>query len=277
MTATRASSASWASGPVTSTVSSSPVGASMLAIIASGLLPSAVRSPRITLTALWNWPATWANLTAGRMWKPCGFVMTTVFVSDSPFMTVDFAGTRTQTIFRTRASLSAAFAESGAAPIVGRVEQSQDALARSGVAQLVDEVVVAQAARHVLQGAEVVAGPVLRRDEQDEHEHRLAVEAVEGDAGGRDGDGADELLDAGVLGVRDGDAAADAGRAEQFALEDGADDVFDLGPLELAGGAQALDHLADDALLGGGLERDDDGIAHHKIRHAHARPPSSLQ
>ena len=62
----------------------------------------------------------------------------------------------------------------------------------------------------------MIAGPILRRNEQDEHVHRLAVEALEGNAVDRNGDGADEFVDAGVFGVRDGDAATDAGATEQL-------------------------------------------------------------
>src|SRR5207249_2408633 len=87
--------------------------------------------------------------------------------------------------------------------VASSFEESRDGLAAAGRPQGLDKAVVAQGARHVLQGAEVVAGAVLRRDEQDEHVHRLAVEAVEADAAGGDGDRAEQLLDAAVLGVRD--------------------------------------------------------------------------
>src|SRR5258708_5090272 len=60
------------------------------------------------------------------------------------------------------------------------------------------------------------------------------------------------------------------GRDEQLALEDGPDDVFDVGTAELAGAAQALDHLADDAFLGAGAQLRDDRIADHEVGHAHA-------
>src|SRR6476619_6113743 len=104
--------------------------------------------------------------------------------------------------------------------IAPTLEQSPDRLARAGRPQRPHETVVAQGPRYVLQRSEMIAGPILRRDEQHEHIDRLAVQRVEGDAAIGDRDSADEPVDAGVLGMRNGDAAADAGRAERLALED---------------------------------------------------------
>src|SRR5271165_6607089 len=70
------------------------------------------------------------------------------------------------------------------------------------------------------------------------------------------------------------DASADAGGAEKLALEDRLDDIFRLGCLEIADAAQALDHFPDDALLGGGRQIRNDGLADDKIRHTHVLPPS---
>src|SRR5262249_41118717 len=130
-----------------------------------------------------------------------------------------------------------------------------------------------QAPRNIFQGAEVIAGPVLRRDEQDEHMDRLSIETVEGHPGAGQGDGADQPLDAGVLGMRGGDASADAGGAEQFAVQDGLNDIFELAPLEVPRAAQALDHLAYHPFLGGGRQLWDDRLADHEIGHAHAWSP----
>ncbi len=87
---------------------------------------------------------------------------------------------------------------------------------------------VLQVPRDVLQGPEVVAGLVRRRDQQEEDVDRLAVERREVDALARERDGADEPVDGRVPGVRDGDALADAGRAELLAAEDGADDALEV-------------------------------------------------
>ena len=72
----------------------------------------------------------------------------------------------------------------------------------------------------------MVAGTIGRRNQEKEELHLFAVEAVEVDAFVADADGAHQPIDAGVLGVRHGDAAADAGAPEFFALENGADDAF---------------------------------------------------
>src|SRR5579875_249994 len=116
----------------------------------------------------------------------------------------------------------------------------------------------------------MIAGAVLRRYEQDEDMNRLSIEAVEGDVFVREGDGADKAFDAVVLGVRNGHASADAGRAEKLAFEDGPDDVFQVGAAELAGSPQALDHGADDAFFIGGGQVRDNGLTHHEVRHSHA-------
>src|SRR5262245_6739933 len=148
------------------------------------------------------------------MWNPCGLVMTTFWRRTSPVM-------------------------AGARLTLDVIDQVPDDLAGGGLAEGPDEAVVPQAAGDVFQGPQVVAGTVLGRDEQDEHVDRLAVEAVEAHPRARQGHGADEAVHAAVLGVGDGHAAADAGGAEQLALEDRLDDVLRLVPLEVAGGPQA--------------------------------------
>src|SRR4029077_10062355 len=57
------------------------------------------------------------------------------------------------------------------------------------------------------------------------------------------------LLDAGMLGVRDRHAAADAGTAQLFALHDGFDDALKLAGGDVASLEQRLDHLANDTFL----------------------------
>ena len=115
----------------------------------------------------------------------------------------------------------------------------------------------------------MVAGAVLRRDQEHEDVHRLGVDRLERYAVGGDGHGADQAVDAVVLGVGDGDAAADAGRAELLALEDGPDDVVGDVAGDVAGGAQAVDDLADHRLLRGGGQGRDDRLADHEIGHRH--------
>src|SRR5262249_49096139 len=119
--------------------------------------------------------------------------------------------------------------------MVELAQEVPDSVATGGFAERADEAVVAEAARDVFQGAQMIPGAVLRRNEHDEQVDRFAVEAIERDAAAADGDGAHQAIDAGMLGVRDGDAAADAGRAQQLAFEDGLDDVFRLAGLEVTG------------------------------------------
>src|SRR5262249_45274446 len=132
------------------------------------------------------------------------------------------------------------------------VKQVPDSVARRRVLQGADKRIVAQTARYIFQRPQVIAGPILRRDQHDEDVHRLAVQALQGDTRVRHADRADEAVDARVFGVRNGDAPADAGRAELLALEDGLDDLLRLARLEVAGAAEILDHLPDHAFLGGG-------------------------
>src|SRR5262249_38351622 len=77
------------------------------------------------------------------------------------------------------------------------VDQLPDGLARAGLAQLADEAVVAHGPHDGLQGAQVVAGAVLRGDEQDNHVDRLAVDGIERDAPRRDANGPDQPVHAG--------------------------------------------------------------------------------
>ena len=79
--------------------------------------------------------------------------------------------------------------------------------------------------------------------------HLLAVEAVEIDAFAADGHGAHQAFDAGVLGVRHGDAAADAGAAQLLALQDRLDDALDFVGRDFSGFEQRPDHLANGAFL----------------------------
>src|SRR5262249_29983390 len=105
--------------------------------------------------------------------------------------------------------------------------------------------------------------------------NRFAVKRVEGDAGLRESKSADESIDGRVTGVGNGDVFADAGGAELLAPHDGADDVVKFGIAEIARAVKAVDHFADDALLGRGGQRRHDGILDYKIRHLHPEGSSS--
>ena len=56
--------------------------------------------------------------------------------------------------------------------------------------------------------------------------HHFAVQAGEIDALRADGHGPDQVIDAGVFGMGNGDAPADTGAAQFLALQDGLDDAF---------------------------------------------------
>src|SRR5579885_843115 len=116
----------------------------------------------------------------------------------------------------------------------------------------------------------MIAGAILRRNEQDEDMDRLPIEAVESDALVGDSDGADEPFDAVVLGVGNGDASSNASRTEELAFENRPDDVFEVGAAELAGSPQALDHGADDALFVSGRQFGNNRLTHHEVGHSHA-------
>src|SRR5262245_19739838 len=116
------------------------------------------------------------------MCNPCGLAMITERRRGSPFMAEKIEiGSRLQT----KAGSSRSYR------VFHIAEQVPDGFARSGLAQRTDEAVVAEAARDVFQGAEMIARPVLRRDQHHEHVHRLAVERVERLTVLRHRDGAD--------------------------------------------------------------------------------------
>ena len=62
-----------------------------------------------------------------------------------------------------------------------------------------------------------------------EQVYLLAIQAVEIDPLGTDAHGADQPVHAGMLGMRNGHAATDAGAAEFLALQNGFDDAFVFG------------------------------------------------
>src|SRR5262249_5566349 len=104
--------------------------------------------------------------------------------------------------------------------------------------------------------------------------HRFSVQAVERHPRTRQSHRADQPINTVVLGVRYGNPAADAGRAEQFPLQDRLDNILDLASLEVTRRTQALHHLADDRFLAGGSQLGNNRFTHYTVRHAHAYPPS---
>ncbi len=78
---------------------------------------------------------------------------------------------------------------------------------------------------------------------------RLTVETVEVDAFGADTNGTDQLFDAGVLRVRNGDATTDAGATEFFTLQNGLDDTFGAIFHDIARGHETGSQFADNGFL----------------------------
>ena len=123
-------------------------------------------------------------------------------------------------------------------------KQLLDVLGALGLLEEPAERVVAELPRDVLQGPEVIARPIGRRNQQEKQLDLLAVEAGEIDPLAADGHRAHQPVDAGMLGVRHGHAAADAGAAQFLALEDRLDDALELVGLDFSRLEQRLDHLA---------------------------------
>lgn len=95
----------------------------------------------------------------------------------------------------------------------------------------------------------MIAGPVGRRDQQKEEMYLFAIQALKIDPFRAHAHGADEAIDAGMLGVRHGDAAADTSASQLFALHDRLDDALLFGGLDLAGGDKRTDQFLDDRLF----------------------------
>ena len=100
--------------------------------------------------------------------------------------------------------------------VVGFFQQLLNVGRRFGLFQESAKGVVAQLSRDILQRAKVIARAIGRRYKQEQQMDLLAVEAIEIDTDIADGNGADQFLDTRVLGVRNGDAAANAGAANDI-------------------------------------------------------------
>jgi hypothetical protein len=95
----------------------------------------------------------------------------------------------------------------------------------------------------------VIAGAIGRGYKQKEEVDLVAIEAVEIDALDAHPHRANQLFDAGVLGVRHGNTPANAGAAQLFALHDGGDDAIDIGGVHRAGGRERGDKLPNNRWL----------------------------
>ena len=64
------------------------------------------------------------------------------------------------------------------------------------------------------------------RDQHEEQLNLFAIDAVEVDAFEADANSSDRIVNAGVFGVRNSDAATDAGAAQFLSLQNGLNNVF---------------------------------------------------
>src|SRR3954468_6325434 len=88
-----------------------------------------------------------------------------------------------------------------------------------GGAQLVHQTAITQQARDAGESLEVIGARAFRRQQQENRIDRSLVDRVEIDGMAEPREHADRLGQPGHAAVRDGDAAADAGRAEPLALQ----------------------------------------------------------
>ena len=87
------------------------------------------------------------------------------------------------------------------------------------VAQLARDVRIAQQPRHARQRLEMIGAGAFRREQQEDQIDRLAVERLEIDRPLQPRKQPEQLVELRQLAVRNGDAVADAGRAELLALQ----------------------------------------------------------
>src|SRR5260370_12835791 len=101
----------------------------------------------------------------------------------------------------------------------GLDEQSVEGVGAFGGAQLLDQAGVAQQSRHARQGFQMVRTGAFGRRQQEHDVDRAIVDGVEIDRLGESREQSDRLGERRQARVRDGDAAADARRAQTLALE----------------------------------------------------------
>src|SRR5207245_2212589 len=127
--------------------------------------------------------------------------------------------------------------------VVGLLQKQPNVFGRAGLLQKAAKRIVAKLPRDVLQGSQVVARPIRRRHEQEEKLHFVAVETIEIDSLDADTDRPYQSLDAGVLGMGNGHAAANACAAQFFAFHNRSYDSGHVGGRDGPGGSQRLDQL----------------------------------
>src|SRR5260221_3091445 len=116
---------------------------------------------------------------------------------------------------------------SGKMIIVRFVQQQTDIVGRLCLFKELAKRLVSQLPRNVLERAKVISGTIGRRDEDEKQLDLLSVEAVEIDPFLAHAHGSHEAIDARMLGVRDGHAAANSDASQFLALPDRLDDSLD--------------------------------------------------
>jgi hypothetical protein len=131
------------------------------------------------------------------------------------------------------------------------------------------ESLISQLTRDALEGTEVVAGPVGRRDKQKEQLHRITVETLEANSLGAHGNRAHEAINTGVFCVGHSHAPTDAGAAKILSLQDRFDDALEVTGGDLAGIHECPRHLSDHTLLGVSIDMRTDGVWGDEIGKLH--------
>src|SRR5690606_13190975 len=110
--------------------------------------------------------------------------------------------------------------------IIGRRlrKERMDGCCLLGSPDLRDDIRIAQHACNARQRLEVIRTSPFRSQKQEDQIHGLVVQRLEIDRCFQPREDACDALDAGQLAMRDGDAVANTGRTELFALQDGVED-----------------------------------------------------
>src|SRR5690606_30754218 len=124
-------------------------------------------------------------------------------------------------------------------------------------AQLVGDARLAEQAGDAGERLEMVGAGALRREQQEDEIDRLVVEGLEIERLRQTREQAENARQAGQLAMRDGDAVADAGRAELLPLEQR---LEDLALVETGHPGRLLGERLDDLLLAADLEGTDYGV-----------------
>jgi hypothetical protein len=118
--------------------------------------------------------------------------------------------------------------------IICLLKQLLDIAYRPCLPQETAEHVIAQLARDILQGTQVILGKIGRRDKQEKKLHLAAIKTIEINSVDTDANGTGELLCAGMLCVWHSNPATDPSTSQLFTLEDRLNDTLNVIRLNLA-------------------------------------------